>query len=95
MSRRIKPSLLNKKEQDVDCLRLPKDLMLGASIITCVGNKEACIENYKGIIEYSTECIMIQGKTCQICFQGKKLSIDYYTNEDMKITGTIQSISYL
>lgn len=90
-----KKNSTDKKEQVVESLSLPKDIMLGASIITSVGNREALVENYKGIIEYSTECIMIQGKTCQICFQGKRLSIDYYTNEDMKITGYIQSISYL
>ena len=83
-----------KKELVVNSLKLPKDLLLGASIVTLTGNREAWIENYKGIIEYSEQGILIQGKTCQICIQGDCLSIDYYTNEDMKISGYISCVRY-
>lgn len=79
----------------VDSLKLPKDIMLGASIVTMTGRTEAWVENYKGIIEYSTEMILLQGKNCQICFSGKRLSIDYYTNEDMKISGCIECVRYI
>lgn len=86
--------VLSKKEQVVDSLKLPKDLLLGASIVTLTGNREAWIENYKGIIEYTDTCILLQGKTCQICIAGKRLSIDYYTSEDMKISGCIEAVRY-
>ena len=69
--------------------------MLGAAIVTITGNGEAFIENYKGILEYNTESIVLQGKNCKICFEGKQLSIDYYTNEDMKISGWIENIRYI
>ncbi len=42
--------------------------MLGAAIVTITGNREAFIENYKGILEYTTESIVLQGKNCKICF---------------------------
>ena len=84
----------NKKELVVDSLKLPKDLLLGASIITLTGNYEAWIENYKGIIEYTDTNILLQGKNRQITISGKNLIIDYYTNEDMKISGSIESIRY-
>ena len=58
--------LVSRKEQLVDSLKLPKDLLLGASIVTLTGNREAWIENYKGIIEYSDTFVLLQGKTCQI-----------------------------
>lgn len=79
----------------VDSLKLPKDIMMGASIVTLTGSYEAWVENYKGIIEYSNELILLQGKNCQICFSGKRLSIDYYTNEDMKISGCIECVRYI
>lgn len=78
----------------VESLQLPKDTLLGASIVTVTGNTDAFIENYRGILEYTQETIVLQGKTCQISIQGKQLSIDYYTNEDMKISGCIDTIQY-
>lgn len=88
-------SLTRQKELIVESLKLPKDSLLGASIVTITGNREAFIENYKGILEYTKESIVVQGKNCKICFEGKELSIDYYTNEDMKISGIMEQIRYL
>lgn len=88
-------SISRQKEIIVESLKLPKDSMLGASIVTVTGNKEAFVENYKGILEYSKESIVLQGKNCRISFQGKGLSIDYYTGEDMKISGYIETLRYL
>jgi len=86
---------LKSKELIVESLKLPKDTMLGAAIVTITGNREAFIENYKGILEYTTESIVLQGKNAKICFEGSSLSIDYYTNEDMKISGKIDSLRYI
>lgn len=87
-------TLSDSKELIVESLKLPKDTMLGAAIVTITGNREAFIENYKGILEYTTESIVLQGKNCKISFEGKRLSIDYYTNEDMKISGNIDAVRY-
>lgn len=89
-----KQKLERKKEIIVESLKLPKDSMLGASIVTVTGNTDAFVENYRGILEYTPETIVLQGKTCQISIVGKRMSIDYYTNEDMKISGCIECIRY-
>lgn len=86
---------VKSKELIVESLKLPKDTMLGAAIVTVTGNREAFIENYKGILEYTTESIVLQGKNAKICFEGSSLSIDYYTNEDMKISGKIDTLRYI
>ena len=83
------------KEIVVESLKLPKDSLLGASIVSVTGNKDAFIENYKGIIEYTSQKILLQGKTCKIEICGRGLNIVYYTNEDMKISGFIESVRYL
>ncbi len=88
-------ALSDSRELLVDSLKLPKDTMLGAAIVTLTGNKEAFIQNYKGILEYTAESIVLQGKNCRICFEGRRLSIDYYTNEDMKISGSIDAVRYV
>ncbi len=87
--------LRQKKESLVETLQLPKDVCLGALRVTLTGDTEAWIENYRGILEYTDQSILLQGKTCQVCFEGNRLSIDYYTNEDMKISGCITAVRYL
>lgn len=83
------------KELVVESLKLPKDSVLGASIVTITGNSDIFVENYKGLMEYSEELILLQGKSCKIELKGKRLNIVYYTNEDMKISGRLESIRYL
>ncbi len=91
----MKKSVVNQNKQKlIETLRLPKDVCLGALRVTLTGNEEAWIENYRGILEYSVNTILLQGKNCQVCFEGTRLSIDYYTNEDMKISGNITCVKY-
>ena len=83
--------IISKRERMAESLKLPKDSVLGASIVTITGNRE----NYKGIIEYTDCRIMLQGKNCKIEICGKRLNILYYTNEDMKISGWIENVRYM
>ena len=85
---------IQQKEALVDSLRLPKDICMGAMKVTLTGSHEAWIENYRGILEYTQTQILLQGKTCQVSFEGTRLSIDYYTTEDMKISGNISCVRY-
>ncbi len=84
----------SKKELLVESLKLPKDMMMGAFMLSMTGNREAFIENYRGILEYTDTCILLQTKCGQVRFEGKGLIIDYYTNEDMKICGYITNIIF-
>lgn len=89
-----KKNLSRVKSNIVESLELPKDIVYGAVIITAMGRNQVLIENYKGIIEYTREKVRIQTKNCQVTVEGKRLMIEYYTNEEMKITGFIQGILY-
>ena len=80
----------NIKHTIWDSISLPKDVMDGAMIITLTGNKEVFVENYKGIIEYTCKTIRLQAKHQQVLFEGMNLCIEYYTNEDMRISGIIK-----
>ncbi len=84
----------NVKSNIVESLELPVDIMYGAVIVTAMGRRQVLVENYKGIIEYTREKIRLQTKTCQVTIQGRELLVEYYTNEEMKITGCIQGILY-
>lgn len=78
----------------LDSLKFPKDICMGALKVTLTGNREAWVENYRGILEYTEGRILLQCKNCQVSFEGTRLSIDYYTNEDMKISGCICCVRY-
>ena len=63
------------RERAADALNLPKDLTLGAVIMTITGKHEAYVENYMSLIEY-TECLIrIQTRTCKLEIHGMHLDI--------------------
>ena len=82
------------REQVIEQLELPKDFLLGEAIVTITGRRELLLENYKGILIYEDSFIKIQTKNNRILITGQHLSIDYYTNEEMKISGCIEQIQY-
>jgi sporulation protein YqfC len=96
MKKRVTASQKNNRlmENVADTLKLPKDLLLGAAILTVTGQCEAYVENYSGIIEYTDKKIKLQTKTCRIEISGDRLMVVYYTNDEMKIIGQIDEIKY-
>lgn len=87
----------NKKsgrELLTDSLKLPRDMVLGEFKLSMTGNRELFIENYRGIAEYGEDAILLQTKGDILKITGKHLAIEYYTNEDMKISGIITNIQF-
>lgn len=78
----------------MDSLELPKDLVYGAVLVSITGQQEILIENYRGILEYTKNHVSVQAKTCRLVIRGADLQISYYTNEEMKINGRIDSVFY-
>ena len=74
---------------------LPKDVVMGIPMLTMMGQMELNIENYRGIIEYTDLLVRIQTKDGQIKVTGSHLKVDYYTNDEMKVTGYITAIEYV
>ena len=91
----MKRQLIEKKEELADTLRIPKDISLGATCVALTGKYEAWVEHYKGILEYTDSQILLQGKDGMLCVEGCRLTIEYYTNEDMKIKGCIKAVRFL
>ncbi|MBE5936606.1 MAG: sporulation protein [Lachnospiraceae bacterium] len=75
-------------------LNLPADIICGSCIATAYGNKHLYIENYRGILEYTENTIRILGKNGRIYVYGSKLTIKYYTDNDMRIDGFIHEIKF-
>ena len=41
------------KKKLASAASMPKDVIMGASVVTVLGMSEVCIENYSGITEYT------------------------------------------
>ena len=71
---------------------LENPLMIGMIQLTLLGNRNALIENYKGLIEYHDKLIVVQSKDEEISIIGEHLRIRYYTRTEMRIAGDIEKI---
>lgn len=83
------------KDRLASAAGMPKDVVMGASVITLLGRNDVSIANYRGIIEYTDTLIRVQIKNGQLRLNGKRLQIEYYTNDEMKISGTVESLEFI
>ena len=83
-----------RRQSFAEGLELPKDVSCGVVIVTVTGRRSLVLENYKGIVSYDDDCIVIQTRDCRVTVCGCRLKVDYYTNEEMKIVGFIHQLSY-
>ena len=81
-------------ERMTEAAELPRDVMLGEVLISFSGRSCVVVENYRSILFYSDTLIRIQAKNCRVVFKGNRLVIEYYTSEEMKICGLIQSMEF-
>ncbi len=91
----MKPKMAAHMESLSDTMKLPSDIIAGAPIISMIGRRQLSVENYKGIIEYTGELVRIQTKSGRVHIKGKNLNIEYYNEDDMRITGYISTIEFL
>lgn len=84
----------DRKRVVAENLKLPRDLIMGDVNIRIIGKSEVFIENYRYIIEYSETVLKLQCKNTKLKILGKKLSIEYFSKDDMLVRGMISEISY-
>ena len=48
------------KEKAAEMSGVPKDVAMGLPILTITGTDELCVENYRGITEYTDQIIRLQ-----------------------------------
>lgn len=76
-------------------IQLPKDLVYREPVLTMIGQKEVCIENYKSVRYYTENCIVLMTKHGELRLEGDKLSIESYNNEEINITGMICRLEFV
>lgn len=76
----------------VTSLEVPGDLAMKETIVTLTGRSHAIICNYKSILRYQQEEIIVLGFHGKIAIRGERLMIPKYTPEEMQIEGMISEI---
>ena len=76
----------------VTSLEVPGDLAMKETIVTLTGRSHAIICNYKSILRYQQEEIIVLGFRGKVAIRGKRLMIPKYTPEEMQIEGMISEI---
>jgi sporulation protein YqfC len=80
-------------ESFADIFMLPKDMVVGATLFHMIGSTNIIVENFKGIILYNSDEILIKGNNIKYRISGENLSIEYYSSDDMKISGRINQLN--
>ena len=80
------------KENLAEALELPMDLALKESVFKVTGNSRIRIENYRCILRYETQELVILTFSGKLIIHGKSLRILCYTPEEMQIQGSLSEI---
>ena len=75
-------------------LELPKEVYSNMPKISIMGFDEMLIENFKGILEYEEFYIKISTYIGIININGYNLNLENMTNDDIKVTGQIESFEF-
>ena len=73
-------------------LEIPKEVYTNIPKITVTGFDEMIIENFKGVLEYEEFFVRINTYIGIININGFNLNLENMTNDDLKVTGKIESI---
>ena len=73
-------------------LELPKEICSNIPKLTITGFDEIIIENFKGILEYEDFFVRISTYIGIINVNGYGLRLENMTEDDIKVTGKIESV---
>lgn len=81
-----------RKDRLGKILEMPKEVYTNVPKVTVVGFEEMIIENYKSILEYEEFFVRVNTHMGILNINGFNLNLEKMTNDDIKITGTIENI---
>ena len=84
---------INMKKKRLDkILEIPEEIYSNTPKITITGFNEIILENYKGILEYEEFFASISTYIGVVNINGYNINLEKMTNDDIKITGKIESV---
>ena len=85
----------NSDNNDISTKKNISDKDTLTMMVTLKGSRWAYIENYSYIADYTDKMIKIMGKEQMLVLEGMRLSLIYFTEDDLLLGGRILSIRYL
>ena len=73
-------------------LEMPEEVYSNIPKLTITGFNEIVLENYKGILEYEEFFASISTHIGIVNIHGYNINLEKMTNDDIKITGKIESV---
>ena len=83
---------MKKRKRLENILELPQEVYSDIPKLTITGFNELILENYKGILEYEEYFASINTYIGIVNIKGYNLNLEKMTNDDIKITGKIESV---
>lgn len=74
---------------------LPPEAVSALPVITLTGKEDMIIENYGGVVEYSTEKISLNTACGLLKIDGENLDIRYMNSQCVNVTGVISAFSFM
>lgn len=75
-------------------LDLPAETVAGVPKLTVTGRRRALIENHKGLLQYSHDCIEVDGGRVRLRIRGSNLQLVAMDRSDLLISGVILSAEF-
>ena len=76
-------------------LGIPEEIAMDEARMIITGSGRIQLQNHKGIVEYSDECIRLRTDQGALRIEGSMLQIDEYTAQEICISGEIKQITLL
>ncbi|WP_128896051.1 sporulation protein YqfC [Longirhabdus pacifica] len=83
------------KKMTTRLLDLPEDVVFDLPRITMIGNMQCYIENHEGIIQFTSNKLLLKIPNGRIEVTGEDLVIRTILSEEMMLEGTIEGYRYL
>lgn len=83
-----------KQSRFEELLEIPKEISSQNPKLTVMGFEELLVENYKAILEYQDFYIRLSTHIGIININGFELNLNEMTNDDILITGKIESVDF-
>jgi sporulation protein YqfC len=77
-----------------DFMKMPAIVTKGNTLITIEEQRQIVIDNYKGILLYDDCQVTLQVRNGTLKVHGTRLQIDYFTKNDIRISGHINKIEW-